>query len=343
MTASDVAKAAGISRSAVSRAFTDGASVSDDTRRRAVEAAEHLGYRPNAIARMLIQQRSDLIGVVLGSLTNQFLSTLSASLLQALHQAGLRPLLFQASTRDELDQRLLTVLQYQVAAIVVTGFTPHPDTARRCAEAGAPVVVVNRSVPPGYPGVSVATDNYAGGRLAAEVLFQAGYRRIAMAIGDETMSTHRARRQGFTERLEELLHSPAGVESASFTHAGGFELGLRITEGPKPDAIFCSGDLLAFGVLDALRSERRMDIPGDIGVLGFDDVPMAAWPGYNLSTIRQPVGDIVSEVVGVLGRTRARPLVGSTSILLPPAFVQRGTTRSASDDAMVGTAMSPSR
>lgn len=327
VTSSDVARLAAVSRSAVSRAFTPGGVVAESTRRKVYEAAERLGYRPNAIARMLIKRRSDLVGVVLGSLTNQFLSVLAARLIEAIHRAGLRPLLFQAASRIELDRLLPQVSQYQVSAILTTGFTPHPEVAASCARAGAPVIVVNRATPPGYPGISIATDHVGGGRLAADVLLDAGYGRIAVLLGDESMSTHQARLAGFEGRLAERGTAAFAIDTGPFTFERGMDRAMSLFAGPeRPDAVFCSGDLIALGALDALRVRLRLRVPDDVGVLGFDDIPTAAWPAYDLTTIRQPLDEIVVAVGEHLDSVDS-PRPEPVRLLFAPSLVLRSTLR----------------
>lgn len=329
-TSSDVAKLAGVSRSAVSRAFTDDSSVSDATRRKVLTAAETLGYRPNVIARMLNKRGSDIVGVLLGSLTNQFLTSLSSRLLDAIHEGALRPLLFQMSSRSELEDQITSALQYQVASLVIVGFTPPEEIAQRCNRLGVPVIVVNRAIKTGYPVISIATDHYQGGRLAAEVLQQSGAERIATIMGDPSMSTHSARLRGLLDRLAELGMSQVGGINTQMTHEAGHAAAIQLMQGAnKPDAIFCSGDILAFGALDALRFSLGLAVPRDVGVLGFDDLPVSSWPGYNLSTIRQPVEGIVAEVMGMLNRMRSKSPTSNVSLLLGPEYVSRGTLNEA--------------
>lgn len=329
VTANDVSKAAGVSRSAVSRTFTPSASVSDETRQKVIRVAEQLGYRPNAIARMLIKRESDIVGVVLGNLTNQFLSNMTASLLARLQEAGLRPMLFQAASRAELNRLLPAVLQYQVGAVLVTGLTPDPEVASSCRKAGAPVVVINRALDRGYPGIGVSTDHHMGGRLAADALVRCGYRRIAAVIGDKSMSTHRARLRGLRERLEELGQELHAVSDGPFSHRGGFDAAVKLLSSPEaPDALFCSGDLLAFGALDAARHEFGLEVPTELGILGYDDVPIAAWPAYDLSTIQQPIEAIVDGAVHVFERLRKTPNLPDANTLIAPILIERRTTRS---------------
>jgi DNA-binding LacI/PurR family transcriptional regulator len=323
-TADDVARVAGVSRSAVSRAFTPGASVSEDTRQRVRQAATQLGYAPNAIARMLIKRQNNLIGVVMSDPTNTFLSHLLTRLLDRLQGAGYFPLLFRVSQREDFDTVLPTVLQYQVGAIFVTGSTPNPQVAALCLNAGTPVCVLNRWVTGEYPGHVISCDHELGGRLAADELVRAGHRRIALVTSVGELSTHQARVRGFTRRLQELGQTLAGFEDGAPTHDSGFASAMRLlSSSARPDALFCTSDMLAFGALDAAR-KLGLVVPADLGVLGFDDVEMAAWPGYDLSTIHQPVHAVVESALSFVGHSPAT--TPPSKVLVPPHFVARGTT-----------------
>jgi LacI family transcriptional regulator len=325
VTADDVARLVGVSRSAVSRAFTDGASVAEETKQRILQAAVQLGYEPNAIARMLIKQQNHLVGVVIGNPANAFLSQLVTSLLDRLQEGGFFPLMFRATNAEEFARVIPTLLQYRVAAVFVTGRTPDAQVAAQCMNTGTPLCVLNRWVPGEYPGHVVSCDHEQGGRLAAEHLVAAGYRRIALITSVSHMSTHQARVRGFTRRLQELGQGLAGFEDGPFNHEGGLAAGHRLLSGPvKPDAVFCTGDMLAFGVLDAAR-RLGVATPDHLGVLGFDDIHMASWPAYDLSTIRQPIDNIVEHALVV-----ARGLSANASraqVLLQPELIRRATTR----------------
>lgn len=328
VTADDVARAVGVSRSAVSRAFTPGASVSPDTKQRILQAATQLGYEPDAIARMLIKRQNNLVGVVMGNPANAFLSHLLTRLLDALQAGGYFPLLFRVAEDGDFASVLPTVLQYRVAAIFVTGRTPSPQSAAQCMTAGTPVCVLNRWIGGDYPGHVVSCDHELGGRMAADHLVQAGYKRIALITSVSQMSNHQARVRGFTRRLSELGQRLAGFEDGAFTHESGMAAGLRLlaplASPARPDALFCTGDMLAFGALDAAR-QLAVNVPAALGVLGFDDVHMAAWPAYDLSTVAQPIDALVRHAVDFARQMQSEG--PCARVMLPPQLVQRGTTR----------------
>ncbi len=178
-TSFDVARVAGVSRSAVSRTFTAGASVSTDMRARVMEAAEQLSYRPNAIARSLITQRSNIVGLVVAEITNPFYSAVLETISEKLQQNGQHVLLFSVAQAHDIDQALPALLQYQVDGVIITSALFSSEVVYRCAEVGRPVVLFNRYVP--GAGVSaVCTDNVGGGRMIADEMIDAGYRRLAL-------------------------------------------------------------------------------------------------------------------------------------------------------------------
>ncbi|MHA1572352.1 MAG: LacI family DNA-binding transcriptional regulator, partial [Alphaproteobacteria bacterium] len=137
-TSFDVARVAGVSRSAVSRAFTAGASVSTRTRERVMVAAAQLDYRPNAIARSLIMQRSSIVGLVVAEITNPFYSAALETISRELQKNGLHVLLFSVGQSHDIDQALPALLQYQVDGVIITSGVFSSEVARRCAEAGRP-------------------------------------------------------------------------------------------------------------------------------------------------------------------------------------------------------------
>src|SRR5213594_456298 len=180
VTAADVARRAGVSRSAVSRAFTPGASVSTKARERILRAADHLGYRVNRLAQSLINARSNLIGLVGTDLQQpfhaEFLATLSATLLADGFQCML---LNAANAERDMGGLIARVLEYRVSAIVVMTGTPPSRIVEECLNNGVPVILVNKLLP-GLAVDTVVADHAAGGRLAAEHLLAAGCRRLAV-------------------------------------------------------------------------------------------------------------------------------------------------------------------
>ncbi|RYY66015.1 MAG: LacI family transcriptional regulator, partial [Comamonadaceae bacterium] len=185
-TAQEVARLAKVSQSAVSRAFTPGASVSEETRERIMAAAKSLGYRPNALARSLITRRSRIIALVMSYLDNQFYPLVIEKLSQKLQKQGYHVLMF-ISEGDETDSVLDEILQYQIDGVVMASAMLSPELARQCADVGVPVVLFNRvpdlSAFGRHTTCSVTSDNYRGWQLAAELLLARGHQRIALQVG----------------------------------------------------------------------------------------------------------------------------------------------------------------
>jgi len=306
-TAQAVAALARVSQSAVSRTFTPGASVSEDTRARVLTAAKTLGSRPTALARSLITRRSRIIALVMGYLENQFYPLVIEKLSQTLQRQGYHVLLFITDVEDNNDSVLAEILQYQVDGMVMASATLSPDLARQCADTGVPVVMFNRvpqtSAFAGNSTSSVTSDNRRGGRLAAELLLARGYRRIAFLAGHEMSSTNLERERGFREAL-------ADAGAAVFARAVGhydFDRAREATRtlfaaaaDERPDAVFVANDHMAFAALDVLRQELGLQVPAQVGVIGFDDVPQAAWGAYRLTTVVQSVDEMVQATVGLL-------------------------------------------
>ncbi len=196
-TATDVARLAGVSQSAVSRAFTPGASVSPDTRAKITAAAHSLGYRPNAIARSLITKRSRIIGLVAAYLQNHFYPEVIERLSAQLRARGYHIMLFTADNRHAADPLLEEILRYQVDGLILASTTLSSALAAECALAGIPVLLFNRTTETADVS-SVTGENARGGALIAEFLAAAGHRRMAFVAGVENSSTSRDREAGFT-------------------------------------------------------------------------------------------------------------------------------------------------
>ena len=330
-TAHDVARLAGVSQSAVSRAFTAGASVAPATRERILAAARELGYRPNAIARTLITRRSRIVGLVMSYLENQFYPLVIERLSQALQRDGYHVLLFISETPDA-DAILADILQYQVDGIVMASTTLSSGLAQDCAEAGIPVVLFNRVAQRGALGrfstSSVTSQNQQGGRLVGEMLVRTGHRRIAWLAGEENSSTSQDREAGLCEALAEAglaLHARA-VGRYDFAEARRAVLELFHDPADRPDALFAANDHMAIAALETLRSELGLRVPQDVSVVGFDNVPQAAWPSFHLTTVQQDVDRMVDATRTLLfeqieGEVLAR------SVTVPCVLVERGTVR----------------
>ena len=331
VTSLHVARLAQVSQSAVSRTYTPGASVSDITRDRVLDAAQKLGYRPNAIARSLITKRSRIIGVVMSRLDNQFYPLVLEKLPKRLREDGLHVLLF-ISDSGESDDVLAEILQYQVDGIVMVSTELSSALARDCANAGSPVVLFNRTTRQDaheqHPASAVTSDNEAGARMMARHLVAGGHQRIAYIAGTEESSTNVDRERGFREELALLgkrIHARA-VGHYSFESAKLAARELFSNPADRPDAVFVGSDHMALAVMDVLRIELGLRIPEDVSVAGFDNVPQAAWGAYQLTTVEQPV-DLMIEATATMLREQLEGGIKPHAVTVPCALVLRASTR----------------
>jgi DNA-binding LacI/PurR family transcriptional regulator len=324
----DVARLANVSQAAVSRTFTPGASVSEETRQRVLAAAEQLGYRPNVIARSLIQKSTNIIGLVVMRFTNPFYSRMIRDFSRALQDKGYWTLLLNIAQNKELEETLPMALQYQVDGLIITSATLSSKLAQECARSGTPVVLFNRYASDAHTHV-VRCDNVGGGRMVADAFIDTGHNRLAYIAGEEAASTNRDREKGFVKRIEQRGYSLTFHESAGeYSYELGYEAAQRLCQrDDPPDAIFCANDLIAMGALDLARYKLGVKVPEELSIIGFDDILAAAWPGYQLTTVRQNVDQMVDSTLQVLMDTIDTPGSKASEVVIPPSLIWRNSSR----------------
>ncbi|NWG75962.1 MAG: LacI family DNA-binding transcriptional regulator [Rubrivivax sp.] len=323
----EVARLAGVSQAAVSRVFTPGASVSDEMRARVLAAARQLGYRPNAIARSLIQRSTRMIGLVLVRFMNPFYARLLQEFTARLQALGYWTLLLNVAHGDELEKTLPTALQYQVDGLIVTSATLSSRLADECAHYGTPVVLFNRYSLDSNVN-AVCCDSVRGARLVADALIDAGHQRFAYIAGEAGSSTNQDRERGFTARLRERGHALALSEQGDYSYESGIVAARRLLDrSDRPDAIFCANDLMAMAALDVARCELGLRVPEELSVVGFDDIQQASWPKYDLTTVRQPVERMVEATIELLLNAIENPDGERILRMIPPTLAVRGSAR----------------
>ncbi|EIW9477500.1 LacI family DNA-binding transcriptional regulator [Klebsiella aerogenes] len=294
--AEDVAKLAGVSRSAVSRAFTPGASVSPKTRAKVQAAAEALGYQVNIIARTMNTGSSNFIGIITSGFDNPFRSKLLAPLIHQLALHGFMPLLMNADDPQQLAPSLKHLLSYHVAGVIITSGAPPLELAEEYLARKIPVTLINRHAE--LPGCDrVSSDNALGGKLAAELL-HAGQCRDVGFIGEnrDNFST-RQRYEGFIRHASGLAVTPHFCETGGYQ--SGFAAARRLAaERPGLQALFCATDMLAIGAMDGLRADNPAAVLP--AIIGFDDIPQAEWQPYQLTTIQQDTTQLAYHAVEML-------------------------------------------
>jgi len=329
VTLKDVAERAGVSRSAVSRTFTEGASVSAKTRAKVEEAARELGYSPNVLASSLTTGRTKLIGLVSANFKNPIFLEVFDLFTRGLQERGLRPLLVNLSDETDPENSVRLLQAYSVDAVIVASSTLPPSFAHGFQEAGVSVVHSFGRIGENPKVHTVSIDNFEAGRLAAKTLLDLGYRNIGFLAGPKSATSTQDRVAGFREALEQR---PDITASYSYAEAYSFDAGReemrRLLQHPRAEAYFCGDDVVAIGALSAVQS-AGLSVPDDVGLLGLNDMKMAAWENINLTTIQNPIEEIVSTsidlVVGMLAGERVTP----ETHRIPCRVVTRGTLRSA--------------
>ena len=328
VTSMEVARLAGVSQSAVSRVFTPGASSSKKTNELVRKAALDLGYRPNVLARSLITGKSKIIGLVVAYLDNYFYPEALELLSGALQKNGYHVLIFMATnTSGNIDNVVDEILDYQVDGIIAASVGMSTNLASRCSDAGVPVILFNRTQDDKRLS-AVTSDNELGGQKIAQFLCDNGHNRIGYIAGWEGASTQRDREKGFTEMLKKNGQNIFAREVGNFNSDETRQAARKMfTENEIPDAVFVANDHMAFVVMDVIRFELGLKIPDQVSVIGYDDVPISAWPAYNLSTVRQPANRMVAETVSILIDSIENNSTIPRRIEIDGPLIQRGSVK----------------
>lgn len=327
VTLKEVALRAGVSRSAVSRTFTDGASVSDKMRRKVEKAADDLGYSPNALASSLTTGRTKLIGLVSNNFHNPIFLEVFDLFTRGLQDRGLRPLLVNLTHETDPANSVRMLRQYSVDGVVVASSTLPPGFSMAFRDAGVPVVHSFGRYSSNPKVHVVGIDNVECGRMAARELVARGYRRVAFLGGPEAATSTQDRQMGF---LSELALHPEIRTSHSFAHAYSFEAGRQemaalLREEPA-EAYFCGDDVLSIGALSAI-ADAGLRVPEDIGIIGLNDMEMAGWQNIGLTTIRQPIPEIINSSIELVVAMLDQPDRYPEARLFPCTVVERRTLR----------------
>ncbi len=297
VTAQQVADRAGVSISAVSRAFTEGASVAPATRNKVLKAAQALGYQPNIMARSLMTGRTKLVGLVSNNFDNPAFMEIFDLFTRRLQDHGLRPLLANLSGNSDPDKAIAMLRQYKVDCVIVASSTVSADFVKGCQAAHIPLVHAFGKTDAYTSMHVVGANNVHGGKLAAHLLLDHGYRNIAFLGGPRSATSTIDRLRGFRTGLKARGVLPVSeVFANSYSHEDGRQLMMQLLSNTSIDAVFCGDDILAMGALDACK-ENGCAIPDSMGILGFNDIAMASWAAYTLSTIRQPIAEIIVAAV----------------------------------------------
>ena len=326
----DVARVAGVHPGTVSRALNPAteALVRDETVRRVRQVAEELGYRPNPLARGLKTNRSYTVGVLVPDIQNPLFPPIIRGLDDRLGEAGYTPLIANTDNdpvRERVDLEAMRARQVD-GFVAATARADH-ELLDEVAASGVPLVLVNRRVEDGsLP--SATADDQAGARMAVEHLVELGHRQIAHLAGPQDVSTGSARYEGFCEGMRQAWLEPALVrEGRAFTEPEGARLCEELLDADAPfTAIVAGNDLMALGCYDVFAA-RGIDCPGEVSVVGFNDMPFADRFAPPLTTIGIPHYEIGVAAADLLLALLRGDGDGAREIVLPAYLIVRGSTR----------------
>lgn len=299
ITSYDVARLAGVSQSAVSRCFKPGASVSKKMKDKVMAASKELGYAPNAIARSLTTNRSNLIAVLISHETNLFYPEVLSEMSKKLTNYDMNVLFFSISSKDDIEQTISRIWPYRVDGVIAAAELTS-EQVEEFQRRQIPLVFYNRYLS-GVHSSSVYCDQEDGVRQLIEGLWQAGSRKYAILAGPQYSSVAIDRRDAAILYLNEKKAPKPIILSGDYSYKSGYEGACELlSSSSKIDAIICANDVTAMGALDAIRMKSNLSVPKDISVVGFDGVGPSEWSSYQLTTIRQPVRRMTDATVSLL-------------------------------------------
>ncbi len=232
-----------------------------------------------------------------------------------------------SKTAGNIDDVLEEMLDYQVDGVIAASVAMSSDLAARCNAAGVPVVLFNRAENNERLS-AVTSDNIDGGQKVAKFLIAGGYKRLGYIAGWEGASTQRDREAGFIEELKKHKRSLYAREVGNFNMDEARQAARKMfTAREIPDAVFVANDHMSFAVMDVIRFELGLKIPEQVSVVGYDDVPVASWPAYDLTTVRQPVNRMVAETVSFLLECIVGQKTNTRQIQIEGPLIVRGSTK----------------
>ena len=301
VSAQQVAERAGVSRSAVSRTFTDGASVSEGTRRKVIKAAEELGYHVNHLARSLIHDNSGIVCIISADLNLPYQSKMLEAITRRLQTRNRVAMVINTSGETaSVESALRQALNYRADATLVLSGAPSASLIDTCVKSGQHVILINRD--DRYAGSeNIFIDNRAAAEEAFHMLRRAGCTRLALISSSAGTRSIIARETAFRAVAAEAGMDIMVTQSGPTSYSTGYESGRLLLAGSnRPDAAFCVTDLVACGFMDAARTEFGISVPDELCVIGFDDIEEAGWSSYALTTFRQPIEQMVDHIAMLL-------------------------------------------
>jgi DNA-binding LacI/PurR family transcriptional regulator len=307
-------------------------------RSKVMDAAEQLGYRPSLIPRIMLTHRSYLVAIAIGGMYNPINSAVLEQFTVKLQEIGHQVLLVHVDDENSLNEIIPRLASYRVDAIFIARAVLSARSANEFARFKIPIISFNTPVKNLWVS-SVCSDGADGGRLMADHLVEQGARRMAFLSGPRRSASNEERLSGFREGLRARGIDAIRIVETTFTYEGGGCAAKELfSSGHRPDAVFCTNDLVAIGAMDAIRKELGRRVPEDVMVAGFDNISAASWASYDLTTLVQDGPLMVEASLAILrSATESSAAVGGVRTVVPVRLIRRGSTRRATPPDGFGT------
>ncbi len=320
-TIKDVAKRANVSVATVSRVLNKTGYVNEETKKLVDAAIKDLNYIPNELARSLYKRESRIIGVIIPHLSTYFFGELIETIEEYFVADNYKIMIFNVREDLSQEEKIFNVLsQYNIDGLILITHLPNME---RYLKLDIPIISIDHRSNNALP--SISSDNVEGGRMAARHLIECGARTLLHIRGPSVLSTVQDRTQGFREVLDKEGYKVESLD-VDFRTPSLTQIQAFITDNPQADGVFCDSDTLAFTAMRAITLNGK-SIPGDIQVVGFDNIEMSELFTPSLTTIEQNIDNLAKAAHETLIKKIKKEDVANDHITLPVRLINRESTR----------------
>ena len=317
----DVANHANVSKATVSRVINHNPKVANQIRQRVLQSIQELGYHPNAFARNLAGNTSNVIGLILPDITNPYFPVIARGIEDAAHQEGFSMFISNTDNSPSIEQEYIQkMVDQQVGGIILISSILDEDKVNELCKLKIPFVLCDRFLSD-TPFDTVSIDHYKASYEAVLHLIGMGHRKICHLSGPGIVQSAEMRRRAYSDAMKEHNLEPC-IRIGDFSYESGYQLMTSILKESTPTAVFAANDLLAMGAMNAIQ-EQNLKIPQDISVIGFDDILFAQMSNPKLSTISIPAYQIGVTAVGMLVERIKGERSVAKNLILEHKFIQR--------------------
>ncbi len=325
----DIARAAGVSHSTVSRALSNSPLIPETTRRRIQRIARRKGYTPNAIARGLVTQHTRAVGVVVTSIEDPFVAEVVRGIEEVAGDQGYRVFLATSHNDPARELNVVNALrEWRVDGVIVAASRVGSLYGPHLQQIGVPIVLINNQHPGSFIH-TIAIADAQGAELATGHLLSLGHRVIGHLRGPAGHGASNKRATGYRRALRRagIPFDPGLVVEADGHAVGGERILQLLARSPRPTAVFCYNDMTAIGALSVLR-QHGIKVPGDVSLVGFDDIPFSIYVEPPLTTIRQPMAEMGRQAMQMAFSLMTNPQTDIPDIVIPGQLIERESARS---------------